>query len=397
MLIKTSDAVAQSTNLPPFDVDYDLGALGAKVLVIPPGKTAAEGVWYPKPQKPIARPATLPAPVRIAAALKQHDPLDGHWQPLPDGKPLSLPELGISDQRYVLYRSHFTLTTNYVSVFSRLLVNSFSRDLVSAQVNGQLAQRLYPDDAYAAAATRNKKKSFDRIQPDEFDNRFDVVELLRAGTNEIVLLYENIGFEHGYIPMEELSGVRQAGLGFDETEIARPLDWQIATNLGGITAGWIQPEFDGRGWTKVALDTNTPIARKGNGIQPKTQQDAPLTWYRLEFELPPTPAGQWIPWRLLINASGNGFMWLNGHDIGRHWEAGPQREFYLPECWLKFGGEKNVLVLGLRQTNNGATLRAAEVSPYFDAAELIPLDLNAYLRSRNREPAAGNGVAVPQK
>jgi hypothetical protein len=239
------------------------------------------------------------------------------------------------------------------------------------QRNGQLPKRLYPDDAYSAAATRNKRKSFDRIRSDEFDNRFDIGGLLRDSDNEIVLLYENIGFEHGYIPMEELSGVRQAGLSESEQVITRTLEWQVATNLGGVTAGWTQPGFAARGWSKVALDTDTPIARKGNGIQPKDRPDALLTWYRLEFELPATPAGQRIPWRLLINASGNGFMWLNGHDIGKHWEAGPQREFYLPECWLNFGG-KNILVLGLRQTVNGATLKAAEVSPYPDAAELIP-------------------------
>ena len=64
-------------------------------------------------------------------------------------------------------------------------------------------------------------------------------------------------------------------------------------------------------------------------------------------------------------------MYLNGHNIGRHFEAGPQREFYLPECWLKFGpGEKNILVLGLRQTMNGAVIRAAEIAPYPDSAEI---------------------------
>ena len=112
----------------------------------------------------------------------------------------------------------------------------------------------------------------------------------------------------------------------------------------------------------MSLDTGGVIARKGNGIQPQGQRDDLVSWYRMEFEL---PEGASIPWRLLINASGNGFMWLNGHDIGRHWEIGPQREFYLPECWLNFGGSrKNVLVLGLRQTVHGAELRAAEVSPY---------------------------------
>ena len=108
------------------------------------------------------------------------------------------------------------------------------------------------------------------------------------------------------------------------------------------------------------MDTDRAIARKGNGIQPKGQRDGLLTWYRIEFDLPQTAS---ISWRILLDASGNGFMWLNGQDIGRHWEIGPQREFYLPECWLNFGG-KNVLVLGLRQTINGAMIRSTEVSPY---------------------------------
>ncbi len=364
VLVRIGDVDAGVPTIPPFEVDYTLADLGAKVLVIPPGKTPAEGVWYPKAQA-VAPPASLPAPLRIASALKHHDPLDGAWRALPAGK--SLPELGVSDQRYVLYRSRFTLPGKDVSTFVRLLVNSFSRDLVTAQVNGRLASRLYPDEPYAAAATRNKKLSFDRIRPDEFDNRFDIGSLLRVGDNEIVLLYENIGHEHGYIPMEELSGIRQAGLSADEKAISKPLDWQVALDLGGIAAGWTRPDFAPKGWEKVTLDTTRTLARKGNGIQPQGQCDGLLTWYRIEFELPErsSAAAASIPWRLLLDASGNGFMWLNGHDIGRHWEIGPQREYYLPECWLNFGADhKNVLMLGLRQTVNGAELRAAEIAPY---------------------------------
>jgi hypothetical protein len=365
VLIKADASAAQSPNIPPFTVSYDLAPLGAKVLVIPPGKTPAEGVWYPKAQKPIAAPSQLPATVRLASALERNDPLDGQWRELPPGK--SLPELGVSDLRYVLYRAQFTLSADEAQKLTKLLVNSFSRDIVSVQVNGQLARRLAPDDAYAAAATRDTKKSFARIGSNEFDNRFDLARLLHAGPNEIVLLYENIGHEHGYIPMEELSGIRQAGLSADEKAIAKPLDWQIALDVGGVAAGWMQPDFVSQGWEKVTLDTTRPIARKGDGIQPKDHQSALFTWYRLEFELPEpsSPEAPPIPWRLLLDASGNGFMWLNGHDIGRHWEIGPQREFYLPECWLNFGaGRKNVLVLGLRQTVNGAKIRAAAVSPY---------------------------------
>ena len=68
---------------------------------------------------------------------------------------------------------------------------------------------------------------------------------------------------------------------------------------------------------------------------------------------------------------GTGYMWLNGHNIGRYWEEGPQREFYLPECWLR-PGEKNVIVLGLRQSENkGARLFGSEVAPYVEDAECI--------------------------
>ena len=368
VLIKTDDAITESATIPPFDVDYNVAPLGAKVLVIPPGKTPAEGIWYPKPQEPITRPVALPAPVRIATALKHNDPLDGPWQPLPAGK--SLPELGVNDQRYVVYRSRFSLTENDATNLPKLLINTFTRDIVSAEVNGQIARRLYPSDAYTAAATRDTKKSFKRIGPNEFDNRFEIGNLLHAGTNEIVLLYENIGFEHGYFPMEELSGLRKAGLSDRETAITKLLNWQIATNVGGVIAGWTKSDFAANDWEKVALDTKDPIPRKGDGIEPKGKQDALFIWYRLEFKLPATPTSEWIPWRLLINASGNGFMWLNGHDIGRHWEIGPQREFFLPECWLKLGGDQtNVLVFGLCQTINGGELNAAEISPYPDSAE----------------------------
>ncbi len=361
VLVRTGEADAGAATIPSFEVDYSLADLGAQVLVIPPGKTAAQGIWYPKAQT-LPAPPVLPAPVRIASALKHPDPLDGAWKALPEGK--SLPELGVSDQRYVLYRSRFSLSATEAAQFGRLLVNSFTRDLVTAQVNGHLAARLYPDEKYAAAATRNKKRSFDRIRPDEFDNRFDIGSLLHAGDNEIVLLYENIGHEHGYIPMEELSGVRQAGLAADETTLAKPLSWQVALDLGGVAAGWTRPDFAAKGWEQVTLDTTRVIARKGK-VLPQGQRDGLLTWYRIEFELPERSSAASIPWRLLLDASGNGFMWLNGNDIGRHWEVGPQREYYLPECWLNFGANrKNVLMLGLRQTINGADLRAAEVAPY---------------------------------
>ena len=86
-----------------------------------------------------------------------------------------------------------------------------------------------------------------------------------------MLLYENIGHEHGYIPMEELCGIRAAGLGDTEQAITKPLSLEVATDLGGIVNGWqlpalLRPPAVG---SNSKLDTAMAIPRKGNGIQPK--------------------------------------------------------------------------------------------------------------------------------
>jgi hypothetical protein len=78
VLVRTAEADAGAATIPPFEVEYSLADLGAKVLVIPPGKTAAQGVWYPKTQAVPPAPR-LPAPLRIASALKRADPLEGRW------------------------------------------------------------------------------------------------------------------------------------------------------------------------------------------------------------------------------------------------------------------------------------------------------------------------------
>jgi hypothetical protein len=152
------------------------------------------------------------------------------------------------------------------------------------------------------------------------------------------------------------------------------LRWQLAPDIEGCAGRWWQPQLDSHGWQQVELDATKPIDRKrGLSSTPQGKPDSLVTWYRAEFELPEPAKDRWVPWRAVLDASGNGFVYLNGHNLGRYWEVGPQREFYLPECWLKFGaGEKNVLTVCLRATERGSMLRAAEVLPYADQAEWRP-------------------------
>ncbi|PTY05016.1 beta-galactosidase [Opitutaceae bacterium EW11] len=43
---------------------------------------------------------------------------------------------------------------------------------------------------------------------------------------------------------------------------------------------------------------------------------------------------------------GKGFVWVNGHNLGRYWNIGPQQTMYVPGPWLK-AGENEVVVLDL--------------------------------------------------
>jgi beta-galactosidase GanA len=44
-----------------------------------------------------------------------------------------------------------------------------------------------------------------------------------------------------------------------------------------------------------------------------------------------------------------GIVWVNGHDLGRYWDIGPQTRLYCPAPWLK-AGENVVMVFDLHQT-----------------------------------------------
>ncbi len=343
-----------------FTIDYELEPMQTKVLIIPSGTAADEGKWwvYQRPQfdEPAARI------VRIKEVKKiNEDDLKAEYRKLADG--VSLPEIEINDVRYVRYRSKFNLGKEEVEEYTHLLFNTFSRDIVNVRVNGKLAVRLYPDEKWVSEVTRQRDKSFTFIEETDYDNRFDVRGLLREKNNVIEVIYENIGHEHGYFPMEELCGIRTAGLSGNESVLQKKLSWEVASDLAGIQHGLTSPAFNSAKWQTVLLDTDFVIQRRGNNIHPRGQQDAMFTWYRAEFTFPEN--GGEHTWRLLINASGNGYIYVNGHNIGRHWEGGGQREFYIPECWLNLEpGQKNTITFGLRQTINGAVIRAMEIASY---------------------------------
>ncbi|MGO8733926.1 MAG: hypothetical protein ACLQVM_14195 [Terriglobia bacterium] len=43
---------------------------------------------------------------------------------------------------------------------------------------------------------------------------------------------------------------------------------------------------------------------------------------------------------------GKGYVWLNGHNLGRYWKIGPQQCLFVPSPWLR-KGTNQVIVLDL--------------------------------------------------
>ena len=48
-----------------------------------------------------------------------------------------------------------------------------------------------------------------------------------------------------------------------------------------------------------------------------------------------------------------GFVWVNGHNLGRFWEIGPQTRLYCPASWLQ-KGENEIIVFDLHKTSSGS-------------------------------------------
>lgn len=315
--------------------DFALEPFGSKVLVLPPGVTdAAKGEWLPKLPPEPARPsaADLPAQVVLTHALRRADPLPTTWTPLPTGVPLE--RLGVTGSHPIYYRVH--------APGGDLVVNRLGAKVISGTLG---------DNVFAQAGDS-------LIYPRSEDQDSETFTL-PAGTKQTVLLYERIGLHHHTtLKLEHEWALGLQGVFSGGHEM--PLEYATTERERGLMVSLPQTPI-GSGWDVVEVNTDA-----------KPAPAALLTWYRFEFELPATKPGVWVPWHLKLNAKGNGFIYLNGRCIGRTWEVGPQRDFYLPECWLNFGpGKKNAVAVSLIPEPKDAVIFEAVVAPSTDFAEVL--------------------------
>ena len=71
------------------------------------------------------------------------------------------------------------------------------------------------------------------------------------------------------------------------------------------------------------------------------------SWYSYRFDYD----GRGVC-HLHLEHTGDGFIYVNGKCIGRCWQQGPQRDYYIPECWLNKDSE-NIIDVNLCHTADG--------------------------------------------
>ncbi len=153
------------------------------------------------------------------------------------------------------------------------------------------------------------------------DRRLHQIQIpiqIPAGSNSLDILVENLG-RINFGP--EISDDRK-GL------------------IGSVT-------LDGRvlsGWEIYSLPMKDPTS-----LAFRTAPAQAPAFYRGTFTL--TRTGDTF---LDVGRLGMGVAWLNGHNLGRFWNIGPQQTLYVPGVWLKKG--PNELIVFDLQDDSGATL-----------------------------------------
>ena len=306
--------------------DFSLEPFGAMIYYLHSG--GSQGDWLPKLPDTESRPAVEADTIRLTPDMQMADPLPTRWTKLEKGE--CIDHDGIYGRHFVYYRTYAPQGKLLeVGRIGHKLINGTDADEVLVSVQGKILPML-KEDAYSV---------FYQLPGDSAINR----------KLEIVMLFESKGLHHHTKKIvEDYWGIGLNYVRCGDKELS--LEYAYTENERGLNLS------------------------KGGGLQekilPETAEldESLLSWYSYSFTLPEQPRGVWFPYHLRLEHSGNGFIYINGHCIGRCWQKGPQHEYYIPECWLNIGGE-NHLVVSLCPTRDGAEIRGAEIIPVTWVAE----------------------------
>ncbi|QNM98997.1 beta-galactosidase [Chitinimonas koreensis] len=246
----------------------------------------------PLPELPPPVPVTTLPPVKL-------EPYASLWQRLPkpvrSAHPKSFDALG-HEQGLMLYRTRLAGARG-----GKLVLNGL-HDLASVYLDGRLIGHL------------------DR----------------RLGENSIEL---PAGDGSGEPPLLEVMVEAMGRINFADRLIDRK----------GITGHVTLAGMTLMNWEMFPLALKEDWVRKLPATPEAALDPRPGRFFRAHFDIGREPADTFLD----LSAFGKGMVWVNGHNLGRYWNIGPQQRLYLPAPWLR-RGRNEVVVLDLRETASGA-------------------------------------------
>lgn len=180
------------------------------------------------------------------------------------------------------------------------------------------------------------------VYGDEAGVGVDVTRLVKPGVNEVIIILENFP---------------DAGAWRDPClrtyDAALEDGWRVSQGLAGEAEGWFKPGFDDSKWSTVSL--REALNKRG------------VIWLRRRFTH--SVDGETVsPLMLRLNGVGSKCkIFLNGELVGRYMDKGPQRDFYLPEPFLK--GE-NLLALAVENYGEPVENPSVQLLPYYVARRM---------------------------
>ena len=174
----------------------------------------------------------------------------------------------------------------------------------------------------------------------------------------------------------------------------------LVYNLGRIsviTAPWTQNRarkgliggatLDGTeisGWDMYSLPLDSVMQ-----IEPSPTEHIGPTFYQGTFTLDKL-GGTFLDMR----GWGMGVVWVNGHNLGRHWDRGALRSLFVPRHWLR-KGENKIVVLELHDAPESTTIRGGTQIVTEDAHPFdIRLDQPASFWPRGKENPEYPGFTI---
>ena len=94
-------------------------------------------------------------------------------------------------------------------------------------------------------------------------------------------------------------------------------------------------------WSMAGLADGVPSGVRAD-VSLKADGNREPAWHCCEFARPELPADAHAKLKLRLTAMSKGSVWLNGINLGRYWQIGPQEDYKLPLAWLK---DVNELIL----------------------------------------------------